>query len=171
MAIGVGGFGKSGDDSNKGSSNKSSEKGTVEQKKRSAVLENMARRALIKQLPAKQAGASSQGSTSSSSSGSKSTSIRKLTESHMNQITVLRSMVHPQNAEGQRTTQTHLQIEEIVEVTGLDDEKEVQRILFILEGQKLVAPYPEGDFTSRIWRVTTEGKKALRSIDKAFEAR
>ena len=102
-------------------------------------------------------------------SKSATTSIRKLTESHLNQITVLRSMANVKAGENQNTTVTHLQIEEIVEVTGLEDEKEIQRILFILEGQKLVAPYPEGDFTSRIWRITIEGKKALRSIDRAFE--
>ncbi|NBW39697.1 hypothetical protein EBR25_01705, partial [bacterium] len=63
---------------------------------------------------------------------------------------------------------SHLQIEEILEITRLEDEKEIQRILFILEGQKLVTPYPEGDFTSRIWKITAEGKKALRSIERAF---
>ena len=94
--------------------------------------------------------------------------IRKLTESHLNQITVLRAMANANTGGENAAALTHLQIEEIVEVTGLEDEKEIQRILFILEGQKLVAPYPEGDFTSRIWRITVEGKKALKSIEKAF---
>lgn len=108
------------------------------------------------------------GDSNSKKKSSSSTSIRKLTDSHMNQITVLRAMANARTGDEKSTPVTHLQIEEIVEVTGLDDEKEIQRILFILEGQKLVAPYPEGDFTSRIWRITIEGKKALRSIEKAF---
>ncbi|MCI5066716.1 hypothetical protein MRY87_13425 [bacterium] len=104
----------------------------------------------------------------SSEKGKTRAPVRKLTESHMNQILVLRSMAAAQTKDGERTTQLHLQIEEIIETTKLEDEKEIQRILFILEGQKLVSPYPEGDFTSRIWKITTEGKKALRSIEKAF---
>jgi hypothetical protein len=99
---------------------------------------------------------------------SQSTSIRKLNDSHLNQITVLRSMGYGPTGDASSEAPSHLQIEEIVEITGLDDEKEVQRILFILEGQKLVTPYPEGDFTSRIWKITSEGKKALRSIERAF---
>jgi hypothetical protein len=99
--------------------------------------------------------------------------VRKLTESHLNQITVLRAMAGMlPNTEGLMANDgkgdLHLQIEEISEVTNLDDEKEIQRILFILEGQKLVAPYPEGDFTSRIWHITREGSKALKSIEGAL---
>ncbi len=109
---------------------------------------------------------------------------RKMTQSHLNQITVLRAMsgqfenADDENSDasyGQTIATTtggapslHLQIEEISEVTRLGDEKEVQRILFILEGQKLVAPYPEGDFTSRIWHITPQGKSALRNIEGAL---
>ena len=55
-------------------------------------------------------------------------------------------------------------INEISELSGVNDEKEVQRYLFILEGQKLVAPYPAGDFTSRTWHITKRGMKAMKTI-------
>ena len=91
-------------------------------------------------------------------------SHKKLTTSHLNQITVLRAM-------SQKDTMTkeaeHLQIGEITSLSGLGDEKEVQRYLFILEGQKLVTPHPEGDFTSRFWKITTDGMRALKTIDKS----
>lgn len=60
-----------------------------------------------------------------------------------------------------------LQINEIAELSGLRDEKETQRFLFILEGQKLVSPFPEGDFTSRIWQITNQGVQTLRQISAA----
>ncbi|MCB0319410.1 MAG: hypothetical protein KDD60_00710 [Bdellovibrionales bacterium] len=110
--------------------------------------------------------------------------VRKMTDSHLNQIAVLRVMAGPavvsapsnnsQTAQitggnMSRTVSTsHLQIEEICDESRLNDEKEVQRILFILEGQKLVAPHPEGDFTSRIWHITSKGRQALKNIDGAL---
>ena len=57
-----------------------------------------------------------------------------------------------------------LQIEEISELSGLKDEKETQRFLFILEGQKLVSPFPVGDFTSKTWQITTQGIQTLKHI-------
>ena len=57
-----------------------------------------------------------------------------------------------------------LEISEIAEKSGLSDEREVQRYLLILEGQKLVSPFPEGDFTSSRWYITTEGIRAIRTI-------
>jgi DNA-binding IclR family transcriptional regulator len=61
-----------------------------------------------------------------------------------------------------------LDINEIAERSGLRDEKETQRFLFILEGQKLVTPFPEGDFTSKIWQITTQGVQTLRHISSAM---
>lgn len=59
------------------------------------------------------------------------------------------------------------QIDEIAERSGVIDEREIQRYLFILEGQKLVSPQPEGDFTSKSWVITRTGMKALRTIRRA----
>lgn len=91
-------------------------------------------------------------------------SSRKLTNSHHNQINVLRSMFRTEETTREPK---QFQIEEISALSGLQDEKEVQRYLFILEGQKLVSPYPEGDFTSKTWKITKTGVKALRTIDKS----
>jgi hypothetical protein len=60
-----------------------------------------------------------------------------------------------------------LQINEIAETTG-QDEKETQRFLFILEGQKLVSPFPEGDFTSKVWQITNQGVQTLRQISSVM---
>jgi hypothetical protein len=85
-------------------------------------------------------------------------------ESIINQITVLRTLSKSTGqAKNQRKT---LAIQEIAEMSGVTDEREIQRYLFILEGQKLVSPLPEGDFTSRNWSITKNGIEAIRKIDK-----
>lgn len=84
-------------------------------------------------------------------------------DSHIQQINVLRAMY----SEGSEATPRPLQINEIAQLSGLRDEKETQRYLFILEGQKLVTPFPEGDFTSRTWHITKYGAKAVRTINRA----
>ena len=89
---------------------------------------------------------------------------RKLTTSHFNQINVLRAMSH---SEGAAKEPRQFEINEISKLSGLMDEKEVQRYLFILEGQKLVSPQPEGDFTSKTWRITRVGIRALKTIDSS----
>ncbi len=89
---------------------------------------------------------------------------RKLSSSHLNQITVLKAMCA---AEQSSPEPRQYQINEISTLSGLNDEKEVQRYLFILEGQKLVSPYPEGDFTSKVWRITPNGSRALRTIARS----
>jgi hypothetical protein len=53
-------------------------------------------------------------------------------------------------------------------LSGLADEKETQRFLFILEGQKLVTPFPEGDFTSKIWQITNQGMQTLKQISSTM---
>lgn len=55
------------------------------------------------------------------------------------------------------------QINELASATGLKDEREVQRSLYILEGHKLVSPNPPGDFTSKVWTVTPEGLKSMQA--------
>ena len=57
-----------------------------------------------------------------------------------------------------------LEISEIAERSGLEDEKEVLRSLYILEGAKFVSPNPVGDFTSKIWRITDDGVRAFQTI-------
>lgn len=89
---------------------------------------------------------------------------RKLTDSHFNQINVLRSLSCDDSS---NIEPKQFQIDEISEKSGLKDEKEVQRYLFILEGQKLVSPHPEGDFTSKTWKITRTGLKALKTINKS----
>jgi len=88
-------------------------------------------------------------------------SQRKLSCSHNNQISVLRTLSYKGFT---HTPPRQFQINEIAELSGVCDEKEVQRYLFILEGQKLVAPFPEGDFTSKVWHITKVGQRALRTI-------
>jgi hypothetical protein len=85
-------------------------------------------------------------------------------EAYLNQITILRSLL----AESGPSRQ--YQINEIAERSGLRDEKEIQRYLYILEGQKLVSPFPEGDFTSKTWFITKDGMRALKTIEQAQAA-
>lgn len=73
-------------------------------------------------------------------------------------IAVLRSMVD------EESVGRYFLISEITERSGLEDDRDVQRSLYILEGQKLVAPLPEGDFTSKHWQLTDDGRKILPLI-------
>lgn len=91
---------------------------------------------------------------------------KRLSPSSVSQIQILSALApaeKPAAVEPRR-----LQINEIAEISGLHDEKETQRFLFILEGQKLVTPFPEGDFTSKIWQITTHGVQTLRQISTAI---
>jgi len=101
---------------------------------------------------------------SSDSSSKSKNSKKKITDVHLQQIRVLRTL-----SSSQATTiePRRLQINEISQLAGLQDEKEVQRYLFILEGQKLVSPFPEGDFTSKTWFITRNGVRALKTIQSS----
>lgn len=89
---------------------------------------------------------------------------KNIGESYVNQINVLKTL----SKDAQPATSPRLfQLNEIAELSGLRDEREVQRYLFILEGQKLVAPHPEGDFTSKTWQITRDGIRALRVIQRS----
>ena len=57
----------------------------------------------------------------------------------------------------------HVELSRIMDCTGIQDEKELMRALFILEGHKLVNPNPAGDFTSRYWGITMEGIKLIKN--------
>ena len=86
---------------------------------------------------------------------------RTLSESHKRQIEVLRIL---SGAIAQPPQPRQYEISEIAQLTNMEDEREVQRYLLILEGQKLVTPYPRGDFTSTRWQITRRGVKAMRTI-------
>ena len=88
---------------------------------------------------------------------------RNLSDSHTHQIEVLKSL----SKVSSESEAKYLEINEIAERTGLKDEKEVQRYLFILEGQKLVSPHPEGDFTSRVWQITKNGIQTVKKVQRA----
>lgn len=88
---------------------------------------------------------------------------RNISDAHVHQINVLKVLSHGSEI----TIPKQLQINEISMKCGLKDEKETQRYLFILEGQKLVTPMPEGDFTSRTWQITKHGLKAVKMIQNS----
>lgn len=67
-------------------------------------------------------------------------------------------------------SQSHMDITTIAQLSGLKDEKETQRYLYILEGHKLVAPHPLGDFTSKFWSITKDGVQAVKSFSAEFAA-
>lgn len=90
-----------------------------------------------------------------------------LSESYINQINVLKALCGGTPPANRPRT---LEITEIAEMSGLSDEKEAQRYLYILEGHKLVSPSPPGDFTSRAWHVTEEGIKAFKIISDGSAA-
>ena len=94
-----------------------------------------------------------------SSSGSKK---KRLSPSSLSQIQILSVLSNPSTVTAPEPKR--LQISEIAELSGLRDEKETQRYLFILEGQKLVSPFPDGDFTSKVWQITSQGIQTLKHI-------
>ena len=55
-------------------------------------------------------------------------------------------------------------IQEITRQIGLKEILEVQRYLYILEGQQMVSPVPRGDLTSPIWSITSLGYAALEKL-------
>jgi hypothetical protein len=93
---------------------------------------------------------------------------KRLSPSSVSQIQILSALAPESSA--LNVEPRRLQINEIAELSGLRDEKETQRFLFILEGQKLVSPFPEGDFTSKVWQITGQGVQTLRQISTAIAA-
>ena len=91
-------------------------------------------------------------------------SDKKISRSHMDQIAVLKTMSPVDTIKSEPRL---IQIDEIAERSGVGDEREIQRYLFILEGQKLVTPHPTGDFTSKTWQITKVGMKALKTIQNS----
>lgn len=104
----------------------------------------------------------SQSSTNQSGNSKK----KRLSQSSVNQIQILHTLASSNT--GAPNEPKRLEILEITERSGLADEKETQRFLFILEGQKLVSPFPEGDFTSKVWQITQQGVQTLQQISNAM---
>lgn len=118
-------------------------------------------------------------------------SIRQLSESYINQINVLRAMCTGSagktgdsssagvtssggSSSGDSTSHSTprvrtLDVDQVAELSGLGDDKEALRFLYILEGHKLVSPFPKGDFTSKTWQITEEGLKVWASISSEMD--
>lgn len=85
------------------------------------------------------------------------------------QIAVLKSLSNTTPVEAialSTESPKHFEISEIAQMSGIKDERETQRYLYILEGQKLVSPFPPKDFTSTRWHITKEGLHAVKLISK-----
>jgi hypothetical protein len=91
---------------------------------------------------------------------------KRLSPSSISQIQILHALASSPSTGA--VEPGRLEINEIAQRSGLGDEKETQRFLFILEGQKLVTPFPEGDFTSKIWQITSQGVQTLRQISSSM---
>lgn len=89
---------------------------------------------------------------------------KRLSPSSVSQIQILHALASSSDC----AAPNRLEITEIAQRSGLGDEKETQRFLFILEGQKLVTPFPEGDFTSKVWQITAQGVQTLRQISSVM---
>lgn len=87
---------------------------------------------------------------------------KAIPESFLHQISVLRALL-----KGQAGGALSMDIDAIAEASGMADDKETLRYLYILEGQKLVSPFPGGDFTSRNWQITPEGARALKTAERS----
>lgn len=61
---------------------------------------------------------------------------------------------------------TIFSVAELAEGTPIKDKDEALRSLYILEGQKLVTPFPPGDFTSNNWCLTEMGSEIAGKINE-----
>ena len=57
-------------------------------------------------------------------------------------------------------------VQEIAKGSLIENKDETLRSLYILEGQKLVTPFPPGDFTSNNWCLTEIGANIANQIVK-----
>lgn len=90
--------------------------------------------------------------------------VKVLSDSYVQQINILK-VLSSEQATTPAGAQYH--INEIAAQSGVADEREIQRCLYILEGQKLVTPLPPGDFTSKTWQITKDGLRALSTIARS----
>ncbi len=93
----------------------------------------------------------------SSSDNASSSSSARLPQAYQNQLNVLKILRRPNS--------TPMDLNDITVQTGHADEREAQRVLYILEGHRLVTPLPPGDLTSRSWKITPEGLQALHKFE------
>lgn len=91
--------------------------------------------------------------------------LKNLSDSYLGQINILKALCR-QDLPAERPRQ--FDISTIAELSGVNDEKEIQRYLYILEGRKWVAPHPPGDFTSKFWHITEDGLRAVQVIEREF---
>lgn len=82
---------------------------------------------------------------------------RVATKSQFTDLEVLVLEFLSENASDKPT----FEIGEIGAGIGRNDNDEILRALYTLEGRTLVTPDPEGNFTSKHWKITGDGKKAL----------
>lgn len=75
-----------------------------------------------------------------------------------------------EQANGSQSPISCFKINEIAELSGIKDERETQRYLYILEGHKLVTPLPPGDLTSKNWQITSVGLKTVQQLDQSRAA-
>lgn len=94
--------------------------------------------------------------------------VKVLSDSYVQQINILRVLSRDSSTATPTAGQCH--INDIASRSGLNDERETQRCLYILEGQKLVTPLPPGDFTSKTWQITKDGLRALNTIARSATA-
>jgi hypothetical protein len=92
-----------------------------------------------------------------------SKSVKNLSESSLKQITIMKALYTDESS-----SDYERDLNEITELSGMEDEKETQRYLYILEGHKIVTPKPAGDFTSKFWALTEDGVKTYKQICKDF---
>ena len=97
--------------------------------------------------------------------GKDTKSLKNLGETYVNQINILKALSAEVKAQSHPK---QYDITTIAEMSGVPDEKEAQRYLYILEGHKLVAPHPAGDFTSKLWHITEDGIRAIKTISSEF---
>jgi hypothetical protein len=60
------------------------------------------------------------------------------------------------------TSGVHLKI--LATLLAFDNYCDIQRYIFILEGQQFVTPVPPGDLTCMYWKATSKGLNALHKL-------
>ncbi len=99
--------------------------------------------------------------------------VKKINASAKSQLDLLEAMTSPLELGAnlsQLPKEEGFEISDLVALSGLQDAHEVQRFLFILEGQRMVQPVPDGDLTSSVWTITDLGVEALRKYKGHLQA-
>ncbi len=80
------------------------------------------------------------------------------------QFELLEYMYKDAEKQGLAPTEANYTVKIMAEGSKLKNEDEILRFLYIMEGQKLVSPYPHGDFTSDFWCLTAYGEDIARKL-------